>query len=165
MREILFRGKDRITHQWVEGSYVHRTMYYGNAADAHFILTGGEFHSDYYNAFEISPDTLGQYTGLTDNNGTKIFEGDIIKYSDRLDYACYEESIEYPDAYGGETYDPGFKYGAVYYQAEYFPGFDISGHDFDCNGLSELNCSGDYHYEVIGNIHDNPELLRGDNNA
>ena len=84
----------------------------------------------------INPDTVGQYTGLTDKNGKKIFEGDILAFSDRLVY--------------------------------------VNWHDYcgcwDCSYLKAVNGKATlhedrspnkwrYNAEVIGNIHDNPELL------
>lgn len=86
------------------------------------------------NVWHIDADTVGQYTGLTDKNGTKIFEGDIIDFLDRSGY----------DDYGIVQYDVnetefGFVYGSIY------------------EGLGRHYQPKDV--EVIGNIYDNPELL------
>ena len=89
--------------------------------------------------WHIDADTVGQYTGLTDKNGTKIFEGDIIDFLYRSGY----------DDYGIVQYDAdetefGFVYNSIY------------------EGLGRHYQSKDI--EVIGNIYDNPELLKGENN-
>ena len=130
MREILFRGKSLETGEWVEGSLVHRTKFYGDPDDRYFIIYNGEFHCDYYDVVEVDPKTVGQYTGLCDRNGKKIFEGDVVKYEIIYDVGCYPYS---------ET-----KIGMVKYIAGCFaPMYDSERSSF----------------EVIGNIHDNPELL------
>ena len=73
MREILFRGKRTDTKEWVEGmAFPHDndrvTMFSQHSVDG--VLTGEE----------VDPETIGQFTGLTDKKGTKIFEGDIIEH-------------------------------------------------------------------------------------
>jgi uncharacterized phage protein (TIGR01671 family) len=74
MREILFRGKRTDTKEWVEGmAFPHDndrvTMFSQHSMDG--ILVGKE----------VNPETVGQFTGLTDKNSVKIFEGDILRNS------------------------------------------------------------------------------------
>lgn len=129
MREIIFRGKRIINGDWV----------YGNLfiPDRHDSQTQILIGTDVYRIpYDIIPDTVGQYTGLTDKNGKKIFEGDIVK------------SFEYDDIYL-----------VKYFDNNNYPAFDcVPDVPFcECNGLSFLvNTEG---CEVIGNIHDNPELM------
>ena len=122
MREILFRGKSLETGKWVQG-YLFK--HWGKA----FILWGTNNGQPTMN--EVNPNTVGQYTGLKNKNGTKIFEGDILKRTDsenELINICWD-------------LDRG--------------GFLMCYIEYDeCYNLEELpSC------EIIGNIHDNPELL------
>lgn len=124
MREILFRGKD-IKGNWHIGLLAH----IGNA----WYISNKTGVST---AFEVIPETIGQYTGLTDNNDNKIFEGDIVK------------------AYGrkGAVTANKFNCGCCY------PVYGFAVCEYNEETPSDLIEINDC--EVIGNIHDNPELLK-----
>ena len=127
MREILFRGKRTDNGEWVEGYYSPVNIpITGNMG--HFINVGG------YRAVEIDSETVGQYTGLNDKNGVKIFEGDIVRYGDTIHRVVFEQR-------NGTAY-----FGLVYAACETLP----FGHYQDLKQI-----------EVIGNIYDNPELFDG----
>ena len=141
MREILFRGKRTDNDEWIEGNLIHQTEYYGSLFDRYHILRVGEFDYDYYDRALVIPETVGQYTGLTDKNGKKIFEGDIVS----TDLTRPYNIVEYRDGSfmfncndGGEDY-----------------------YDIMLPILKEAHTKYEYG-EVIGNIHDNPELLKGE---
>ena len=150
MREILFRGKRKDNGEWVYGNYAVTD----NNGKQHFIFQNKAFE------FEVIPETVGQYTDSTDKNDKKIFEGDIIRYADNVEYEMYLESIECPEEYEGVDFSKMWAVDEVVYGDKIgYPSFDLNAHDFDCNGLATLSESGQYFYEIIGNIHDNPELL------
>jgi uncharacterized phage protein (TIGR01671 family) len=141
MREIEFRGKDTETGEWVYGNYIDtgsRMIIDGNA------MSEGDFH--FYH--DVIPTTIGQYAGLTDKDGRKIFEGDKVRY--RFEYS-------------GEDEDEGFddwEYATVEWHGGCgYPAFDLSPNEMDFNALANIFQSGDYMIEIIGNIHDTPELL------
>ena len=155
MREILFRGKRVSNGEWVYGNYA----FTDNNYEQHFVFQNEAFVN------KVTPETVGQFTGLTDKNGKKIFEGDIIRYADMYDYNCYLESLDNTEAYDKCDFGDIWTVDEVVYGIKIgYPAFDLNKHEWDCNGLSELNESGNYFYEVIGNIHDNPDLLGGANN-
>lgn len=78
MREILFKGRRKDNREWVAGYYIHRSKYYGESDDKHFILINGEFDFDLYEAYEIDPETLCQYTNINAQGEEKIFTGDYL---------------------------------------------------------------------------------------
>jgi len=145
MREILFRGQTRRYGEKVragDGAKLPSRWVYGGVLQgtgAHSIIYGGENMNDPGEGLDKWPvytDTLGQYTGLTDKNGKRIFEGDIVKFSrfNALGYATR-------------------RVGDVRYYDE-LPVFYImatTGDAWDWCDCEDI--------EVIGNIHDNPELL------
>ena len=142
MREILFRGKTLATEsKWVEGFYNHilcgRFM-----CDEHCIQTINEDGriGQLYNVYDS---TVGQFTGLTDKNGKKVFEGDIVKA-----YVIQNTGMKvrkYTETYV-VAYHP--KYCYFYLKRK---GNNLL---FDGNWAY-----GVFIEEVVGNIHDNPELL------
>ena len=135
MRDYLFRGKRTDNGEWVEGFYVH----YDDTKDNHkddcdYIV--GIHTGEHFPFFEVIPETVGQYTGLTDKNGKKIFEGDIVK-TDKFSEPNKQYIIKYDLQFGAFI-------GQDRYNC-YFVTFDGDSDEF----------------EVIGNIHDNPKLLKG----
>ena len=155
MREILFRGKRKDNGEWVEGNLFGPDN--PETPTQICILTNIVRIS-----YDIDPESIGQYTGLTDSNGKKIFEDDKIRYVVNDEYGMYLESLEYHEDYEGIDFSNLWTIDTVVYGIEVgYPAFDLNSHEWECNGLSNLNESCQYFYEVIGNIHDNPELLKG----
>ena len=125
MREILFRGKRTDNGEWIEGFYSAEEYnpYIGKIEYIPRIQIIGKCVS-----LGVIPETVGQYTGLTDKNDVRIFEGDIIRFEDDIGYVIYNGDdarflVDSPNMYISMDYSNEF--------------------------------------EVIGNIHDNPEILKG----
>ena len=155
MREILFRGKRTDNGEWVYGDLIQNV-------DCLKIREQEKSIRKIAKSYEIDPKTVGQFTGLLDKNGKKIFEGDIIRYAELYEYNCYIESLDNSEAYDNVDFGDICTVDEVVYGIKIgYPAFDLNRHNFEVNGLSELNESGGYFYEVIGNIYDNPELLEG----
>ena len=131
MREILFRGKRLDNGEWVYGDFV-RGNERKSLRDSIFVY---DSETQSFNDYEINPSTLGQYTGLTDKNGKRIFEGDIAKVLQGKD-----KDIAYV----------GFENGA-------FMLYPKTGNIYERTLWSYWY--NDWDVEVIGNIHENPELL------
>ena len=124
MREILFKGKRIDNGEWVKGFYLELTG------------VGAVILSDNGYA-KVIPESVGQYTGLPDKKGNKIFEGDIVEFTDRYAHRKGRAEIVF------EAFK--WKYSGCYYGGNPMVWLCI-----DDKGIE---------YEVIGNIHDNPELL------
>jgi uncharacterized phage protein (TIGR01671 family) len=142
MREILFRGKRKDNGKWAVGSFLKRT----NPCIEQLEFAEDGVLEPYI--YEVIPETVGQYTGLCDKNGKKIFEGDVVSY---LGF-CYRDSIS-KVAFGLGTYDSG-----IYEYNGWI--IEITEDALDCMALTRYNIE-DNNVEIIGNIHDNPELLKG----
>lgn len=127
-REILFRGKRLDNGEWVFGYPVCC----GNVAQIG-TFNVMPFGIQIGNGYAVAPTTVGQYTGLTDKNGKKIFEGDICRI-------------------GNLTFQVVFQYSQWR--------FSITTPDVYCNPYFDSHCG--EHCEVIGNIHDHPELMGGE---
>lgn len=133
MREILFRGKRVDNNEWA----ISGDVFLGGKRKYIYIPNPDtDMSAKAYLCREIIPETVGQYTGLTDKNGTKIFEGDECRLT-RHCILCY----------GSIT----FKKGSFWFE------------EFNTDSVIELNRlkPNNFEIEVIGNIHDNPELLKG----
>lgn len=131
MREILFRGKRKDNGEWVYGNYAVTD----NNEKQHFIFQNKAFE------FEVDPETVGQYTGITDDNGKKIFEGDILGITnDDPDYDYITKVYLDCDTLCVDVQGQDYDYTSI--------GFAIEIWDDECDQV-----------EIIGNIYDNPELL------
>lgn len=129
MREILFRGKSIEDNKWVYSDLIREKKSFGKICTRIYRTTNNGWE-----LIDVDSKTVGQYTGLNDKNGNKIFEGDIVDFPDRSD----------SESYGVVEYDTNeTEFGIVY--------------DSIYEGLGRQYHSRDI--EVIGNIFDNPELL------
>nr|DAP69826.1 MAG TPA: YopX protein [Caudoviricetes sp.] len=155
MREILFRGKQVDNGEWIEGFYAH-------SGEKKYILIDNDIAVGYLAMKEVNPDTIGQYTGLTDKNGKKIFEGDILHFKAYRGggFACpIGTDIYYRVLFGhcNPDMDTLSEYVGFWALEKNYDEDDL----YECgNSINYLVDSHGAH--VIGNIHDNPELLRGD---
>ena len=145
MREILFRGKQVGNGEWAESKCPTATMSCG------------------VERYAFIPETVGQFTGLTDKNGKKIFEGDVVRQT-------FEKSVPlFASSWGSDEYEDicGDDVGAVVIIPSKGVCIknpiihrevdgEVTKHGEKAKMYKPVCCS---RCEVIGNIHDNPELL------
>jgi len=136
MRDILFRGKQVDNGEWVFGDFGRSVEYYDNGGVEH-LFREGEIQLSYIAplsemAILVIPSTVGQYTGLKDKNGKEICEGDIVRHS------LFKQDYKFLVKYFEES--ASFRY---------------------CSGATQFTFDSVHckYFEIIGNIHDNPELL------
>lgn len=132
MREILFRGKRMDNGEWVEGWYEPPVEWDGKKFGTTICYICEE---GYLEDAEVDPSTVGQYTGLTDKNGKRIFEGDIVRFKWDAECECCH-FIEFVDGEFCAT-----------------PVLPLEG-TWSIRIRNENK-----KFVVVGNIHDNPELL------
>lgn len=133
-REILFRGKDKATNQWVYGDYTHN-----EGLNTHYISRN--VNNTSRKVWEVDPDTVGQYTGLTDKERNKIFEGDIL----RLTGSTSNLTVEV--VYNEEDTSFILKLTSI--------------DEVSARTLGSWLSLG-YECAIIGSVCDNPELMKGD---
>lgn len=145
MREILFRGKRTDNGEWIEGFYSAEEYnpYIGKIEYIPRIQIIGKCVS-----MGVLPETVGQFTGLTDKNGKRIFEGDIVKgiaYSvERIGVIVWIDEIA--------------SFGVRYFKSVNSTAWENSS-ILRCASMGKTD---EFAAEIIGNIHDKPELLEGD---
>ncbi len=146
MPEILFRGKRVDNGEWAYGYYVNCAHPRGPENETrHYIISYPGGVKDYH---EIYTSTVGRYTGLTDKNGVKIFEEDILHFINtyrrmNTEWLCIVEFLD----------------GA--FICRYV---EKDGHIGEYNYFDRWNAPA-VQWDIIGNIHDNPELLEGGGEA
>lgn len=139
MREILFKAKRIDNGEWMEGHYYSQAYHKGTIEEEwyHFVKPIG---SESWESIRVDGDTLCQYTGLTDKNGNKIWENDICSTDIKRPYAVVE-----------------FRNGCFMYNLN-----DGEEDYYDIMMPVEPLVNSDKYTEVIGNIFDNADLLKGE---
>lgn len=146
MREILFRGKEIGSGDWCIGGYATCPQF--DEMNCTWDYVPYIISNDMRHEYEVDSDTVSEYIGQTDDNFSKIFEHDILKIT--YDDGFHQEEPEYIEVkWCGDNIGN-------------YPAFDIpdSIESSENNGLSQILSDGNHRVEIVGNIFDNPELLK-----
>lgn len=141
-REILFRGWNKKNKKWLYG-------YYCVNRGEHFIAPGAFVNNlEPYDDYVIDANTVGQYTGLTDAKGKRIFEGDVLDFTV---FDCFDNDKQFKGVvkYDGSRFMLWHSWESEFYGAD--GGFEL-------DWVADQDCE----LTVIGNIYDNPNLLKGE---
>lgn len=128
MRDIKFRAKRIDTGEWIFGDLLQPTKLCNNYEISDFNNVNGD-------RYDVNPETIGQYTGLKDKNGTEIYEGDIVKICSHGRYVIGKIIYEHCGFTADVTYNKELPYGRSTIIQPFV--------------------------EVIGNIYDNPKMIGG----
>ena len=138
MRTIKFRGKDAETGEWLVGDIIQRIGYFPSILFPY--NSNGKIH---YSECAVDANTIGQFTGLYDINEKEIFEGDIVEWC----FFYLETEILHKGVI--EWHQGGFAFNVI----------DNYRHDVGWYGISDLNTDTESDVRVVGNIHDNLDLI------
>lgn len=147
MREILFRGVETDREEWVYGYLIHDSVCNSTVPYIGY-LSHEQADTENRDVVPVIPETVGQYTGITDKNGNKIFEGDIIKtHYANANKSNFVERVEFEKGKFCAIYEnDGCKIASIIFDGTPHLKYDKSVY------MDEV--------EVIGNVYDNSELLR-----
>ena len=139
-REILFRGKSIGTGEWLYGNLFNYGLTAPTNVPCISVCVPASWE-EAYSLYAVHPDTIGQYTGLKDKNGKKIFEGDILEYIGKRE----------------DNMNKVYRRKVVFHEGM----FALLSKDLQAYSALNYHCMKDGRsaWRVIGNIHDNPELI------
>jgi len=131
-REIIFRGKDFLKEEWV----------YGDLVKTKNFVAIKRTNGDYFHPTQVSPNTVGQYTGLKDKDGREIYEGDILQYIGKR----------------RDNMNKVYRRKVVFHEGM----FALLSKELQAYSALKHHCmeDGRFAWRVIGNVHDNPELMK-----
>lgn len=131
-REIIFRGKDFLKEEWV----------YGDLVKTKNFVAIKRTNGDYFHPTQVSPNTVGQYTGLKDKDGREIYEGDILQYIGKR----------------RDNMNKVYRRKVVFHEGM----FALLSKELPVYSALNYHCMEDGRsaWSVIGNVHDNPELMK-----
>ena len=148
MRETIFRGKDIYSGEWIYGGYAPYPHGRFPCKPTIYVVERG-----LWKPVEIKPESLGQYTGLQDEDGRGIFEGDIVRYTDG-EQSVVAEVVFYCGAFGiAKKSYLSLCFPNACNNDNYMSLWEIMWNQDE----TDYECA--YVLKVIGNIHDSPELL------
>ena len=149
-REVIFRGKLSHSGEWVLGSLLKIDSKYHIVTESDMYEDGHHIYQESDTPTWVDADTVGEFTGMRDRHGKKVFEGDVVRRKDSA-FGYVDTGVVKYDCHLGAFVLEYEIYGRTY-RSSFEDGF--SDNDGKCT------IEGTYSYEVIGNIHDNFDLMK-----